>query len=146
VSDVKIEGQNLKWQCPTENHFLNYTRLQHMAVTFFYGKEVNGMALAEIKEFDHKVKLEIGQRIQKERLSKDMSGVDVAAYLGIGKNQLSRIENGKANCTVPQLFILSQLLGCSVDFLLFGTPSQRYSQEQVDSIKSLLEAFSKNSL
>jgi transcriptional regulator with XRE-family HTH domain len=101
---------------------------------------------SNIVEYNEKTSWEIGKRIQEARISKGLAGVDVAACLGIGKNQLSRIENGRANCTVPQLFILSQLLGCSVDFLLFGTPSQRYSQEQVDSIKSLLEAFSKNSL
>jgi ribosome-binding protein aMBF1 (putative translation factor) len=100
------------------------------------------MICVNIMEYDEKTQWEIGKRIQETRIAKGFAGVDVAACLGIGKNQLSRIENGKANCTVPQLFILSQLLGCSVDFLLFGTPCQRYSREQVNSIKSLLEAFS----
>lgn len=78
------------------------------------------MKYDEIREFDKSVQWEIGQRIQEARLTKGIAGVEVAAYLGIGKNQMSRIENGKANCTIPQLYVLAQLLDCSVDYFMFG--------------------------
>ena len=61
----------------------------------------------EIREYDKDVQFEIGQRIQKMRLKNNMKSIELAVELGITKNQMSRIENGRANCTIPQLFIMS---------------------------------------
>lgn len=97
----------------------------------------------EINEFNTDIRWQIGQRIQEERIRKGLSGIDVAVYLGIQKNQISRIENGRANCTVPQLFILAQLLACSVDYLMFGRKRLSYcTKEQEMAIKALIAAFS----
>ena len=60
----------------------------------------------EIREYDKDVQFEIGQRIQKMRLKNNMKSIELAVELGITKNQMSRIENGRANCTIPQLFIM----------------------------------------
>ena len=57
----------------------------------------------EIREYDKNVQFEIGQRIQKMRIKEGLKSIDLATELGITKNQMSRIENGRANCTVPQL-------------------------------------------
>jgi len=43
------------------------------------------MKYEEIREFNKDVQWEIGQRIQEARLAKGIAGVEVAAYLGIGK-------------------------------------------------------------
>lgn len=103
------------------------------------------MKYEEIREFDKNVQWEIGQRIQEARLAKGIAGVEVAAYLGIGKNQMSRIETGRANCTIPQLYVLAQLLDCSVEYILFGkSPSFTYSDEQGKCIKALIASFEKN--
>lgn len=77
------------------------------------------------------------------RIDKKIAAVDLAAVLDIQSNQMSRIENGRANCTVPQLYVISQILGCSVDYLLFGKQCLTISQEQADSIKVLIETFTK---
>ncbi len=50
---------------------------------------------------------------------------------------MSRIESGKANCTVPQLYCIAQLLNCSVDFLLFGEEHVNYSPEMVGLINDI---------
>jgi len=101
------------------------------------------MKYEEIREFDKNVQWEIGQRIQEARLAKRIAGVEVAVYLGIGKNQLSHIENGKVNCTTPQLYVLAQLLDCSVENILFGRQySSPYSDEQEKCIKALILSFS----
>ena len=76
--------------------------------------------IQEIKEYDSDTCLEIGIRIQDIRESRHMKAIELASYLGIGKNQMSRIESGKANCTIPQLYCIAQILDCSADFLLFG--------------------------
>lgn len=101
------------------------------------------MTWTDFKEYSSDVQLQIGQRIQKLRIDKKIAAVDLAAVLDIQSNQMSRIENGRANCTVPQLYVISQILGCSVDYLLFGKQCLTISQEQADSIKVLIEIFTK---
>ena len=96
------------------------------------------MTWTDFKEYSSDVQLQIGQRIQKLRIDKKIAAVDLAAVLDIQSNQMSRIENGRANCTVPQLYVISQILGCSVDYLLFGKQCLTISQEQADSIKVLM--------
>lgn len=54
----------------------------------------------EIREYDKNVQFEIGQRIQEMRLDKNMKSIELATELGITRNQMSRIENGRANCTI----------------------------------------------
>lgn len=49
----------------------------------------------EIREYDKNVQFEIGQRIQEMRLDKNMKSIELATELGITRNQMSRIENGK---------------------------------------------------
>lgn len=78
------------------------------------------MTWTDFNEYNSDVQFQIGQRIQKLRIDKKIAAVDLAAVLDIQSNQMSRIENGRANCTVPQLYVISQILGCSVDYLLFG--------------------------
>lgn len=104
------------------------------------------MTWTDFNEYNSDVQFQIGQRIQKLRIDKKIAAVDLAAVLDIldiQSNQMSRIENGRANCTVPQLYVISQILGCSVDYLLFGQQYLTISQEQADSIKGLIETFTK---
>jgi transcriptional regulator with XRE-family HTH domain len=102
------------------------------------------MIPATIQEYDSNIQWQIGQRIQEKRIEKELAGADVAEYMNIRANQLSRIENGRANCTMPQMFILAQLLDCSVDYLMFGKkPESPYTGEQQDAIKNMLAAFRK---
>lgn len=96
----------------------------------------------EIREYDQSIRFQIGQRIQRKRLEKKFTAVDVAEYLNIQSNQLSRIENGRANCTIEQMYILAQLLECSVDYLMFGKEVKPpYNDEQIAAINYMLSAF-----
>lgn len=54
----------------------------------------------EIREYDKNVQFEIGQRIQEMRLDKNMKSIELATELGITRNQMSRIENGRARVYV----------------------------------------------
>lgn len=83
------------------------------------------MIPTEIQEYTDDVQFQIGQRIQKKRLEKHLSAADVASYLDVKPNQISRIENGRSSCTVQQLFVLTQLLECSADYLLSGMNGKR---------------------
>ena len=46
--------------------------------------------------------------------------IDFADIIGIGKDQLSRIENGKVPCKMEYLFTISLTLEVSTDYLIFG--------------------------
>ena len=94
----------------------------------------------EIREYDKNVQFEIGQRIQKMRIKEGLKSIDLATELGITKNQMSRIENGRANCTIPHLYIIAQILNCSVDYLFFQIDTQ-YSVEQINAINELIKVF-----
>lgn len=96
----------------------------------------------DIKKIDEKTQWEIGQRIQNARIEKELSGADLGAYLEISANQVSRIENGRAVCTIQHMFILAQLLDVSVDYLLFGKEKiQNVTPQQMESIKNLIAQF-----
>lgn len=99
----------------------------------------------EIREYNGTAKWQLGQRIQEKRLEKKLTAADVAAYLNVQANQISRIENGKANCTISQMYILAQLLDCSVDYLMFGKrPESGLSEEQQAAINHMMMAFGKS--
>lgn len=100
------------------------------------------MKYTEVNEYNKNVQFEIGQRIQKLRISKGIAAIDMAACLNIGKNQLSRIENGRASCTISQVYVLVQILECSSEFLLFGCKEKIYTKEQESAINAMLKAFS----
>ena len=103
------------------------------------------MISTDIQEYDKNIQWKIGQRIQEKRMEKGLAGAGVAEYMHIQANQLSRIENGRANCTMPQMFILAQLLECSVDYLIFGKkPESPYTSEQEEAIENMLIAFGMN--
>jgi transcriptional regulator with XRE-family HTH domain len=99
------------------------------------------MVNTNVQEYSDDIRLQIGQRIQELRTKKKIAGIDLAELLNIGKNQLSRIETGKANCTVPQLFALAQILDCSVDYLLFGTKQVALTKEQERLLLALAKTF-----
>ena len=53
--------------------------------------------IQEIKEYDSDTCLEIGIRIQDIRESRHMKAIELASYLGIGKNQIKTVFNAGAS-------------------------------------------------
>ena len=98
----------------------------------------------DIVEYDSGTAFEVGQRIQSKRIAMDLKAADVASYLNIDAKQLSRIENGNANCTIKHLYVLHQLLDCSIDYLLTGI--EPVSQEVAilqDAMKQISDVTNK---
>lgn len=77
----------------------------------------------------------IGQRIQEARRQKGIRGLDLAVWLDISKNQLSRIECGECLCTTKTLYKAARYLEVSADYLLYG----RREDEYADQISRLLQ-------
>lgn len=103
-------------------------------------KEGGGRVIAEndVMTLDENQRMNIGMRIQEQRIKCGMSGAMLGAYLGINPNQVSRIETGKAKCSLEHLFVIAQVLNCSADYLLFGKKQMPVlTQMQVDLIEQL---------
>ena len=64
--------------------------------------------------------LEIGIRIQDIRESRHMKAIEFGKLsLALVKTRCLELKVEKANCTIPQLYCIAQILDCSADFLLF---------------------------
>ena len=83
----------------------------------------------EISGFDSNTMLSMGARIQEKRIEKGIKAIDFAELMGISKDQLSRIENGRTVCRTEHLYVIAQLLEVSVDYLLFGNELDRVRKE-----------------
>ena len=93
----------------------------------------------EIREYDKNVQFEIG-------LDKNMKSIELATELGITRNQMSRIENGRANCTIQQLYIMSQIFEHSMDYIISGKKGRQENEitfAQREAIDKMLRAFDK---
>lgn len=91
----------------------------------------------EVKIFDDVTVVEIGKRIQKKRIEKGIKAIDFSEAIGIGNNQLSRIENGKAVCRVEHLFVIAQYLNVSMDYLLYGNECNEMLSKLIATISPL---------
>ncbi len=96
----------------------------------------------EVMTLNETQRMNIGMRIQEQRIKCGMSGAMLGAYLGINQNQVSRIETGKAKCSLEHLYVIAQVLNCSADYLLFGKKQMPVlTQRQVDLIEQLHQSI-----
>lgn len=62
-------------------------------------------------------RLRIGQRIREEREKRGMSQNELSELIGIGANNLSRIELGKFNIGTDTLHKIADVLNLKLDFV-----------------------------
>lgn len=79
----------------------------------------------------------VGVRIQEKRSEQCIKAIDFAELLGISKDQLSRIENGRTVCRTEHLYVIAQYLGVSVDYLLFGNEYEQQKKELLEVTESM---------
>jgi transcriptional regulator with XRE-family HTH domain len=105
-------------------------------------KKMNSISNILVKEYDSNANDEIGIRIQKKRIERNITGADLGVYIGVSANQVSRIETGKVKCKLEHIFVLCQVLECSADYLLFGTNEKDcLSDEQIKCIMDIKKYF-----
>lgn len=81
-----------------------------------------------------------------------MKAIELASYLGIGKNQMSRIESEKQIVQYHNCIVLHKSWIALLIFLLFGEEHMNYSPEMVELVNNLkmvtgrIEGEIKNSL
>jgi len=73
--------------------------------------------------------MEIGTRIKQRRKELGLTQVQIHAKTGISSGNLSLIENGKTLPSYSALINLSELLQCSIDYLLKGNSSNSENDE-----------------
>lgn len=99
----------------------------------------------EVKLFTEETMRDMGKRIQEARKIKGFKAIDFADIIGIGKDQLSRIENGRVACKIEYLYIMAQYLNISTDYILFGSTNNEINVERnlekKRQIIQLLEEF-----
>ena len=83
----------------------------------------------EVKLFTEETMRDMGKRIQEERKNKGFKAIDFADIIGIGKDQLSRIENGRVACKIEYLYVMAQYLNISTDYILFGVTNNEINVE-----------------
>lgn len=81
--------------------------------------------------------MEIGIRIKQRRKELGLTQVQIYAKTGISSGNLSLIENGKTLPSSSALINLSDLLQCSIDYLLKGTSSNSENNEMFNFKDSL---------
>ena len=60
------------------------------------------------------IQIQVGKRIQKIRIEKNISQQDLAAKCNFEKSNMSRLEAGRANATLSTLETVSRALGIEI--------------------------------
>jgi transcriptional regulator with XRE-family HTH domain len=81
----------------------------------------------------------IGQRIKERRKELHITQMQIRESVGISTGNLSEIENGHILPSSTALINLSQILKCSVDYILFGESSKINNHEFSDMRNSIEE-------
>ncbi|TGG95934.1 XRE family transcriptional regulator [Natronospirillum operosum] len=88
---------------------------------------------------DREATRELGQAIARRRKEKGLTQAQVAEFMGIEKETVSRIENGAISPTLQRLKQFAEILDCSLSDL-FRTEDDRsvaLSQDLTEAIRSL---------
>ncbi len=65
----------------------------------------------------------IGERIKRRRLELNLTQTQIKDAVGISSGNLSEIENGNRTPSMPTLYRLSEILNCSIDWIIKGDSS-----------------------
>ncbi len=63
---------------------------------------------------EESIQIQVGKRIQKIRIEKNISQQDLAAKCNFEKSNMSRLEAGRANATLSTLDIVSKALQINI--------------------------------
>ena len=79
----------------------------------------------------------VGKQIQNARKAKGYKSCDLAKAVGIGKDQMSKIENGYAMPKIDNLCIIAQYLDLDLNFLMFGNEGDAHKNKANELLESL---------
>jgi len=100
--------------------------------------------------------MSLGQKITKIRKEKKLSQVDVASYVGVSRDAISKYERDDIIPSVENAHKIAQVLGVSLDYLVSDDDSlevvnidmlnrmreiQRLSEEDKTTVIKIIDAF-----
>ena len=100
--------------------------------------------------------MSLGQNIAKIRKEKKLSQVDVASYVGVSRDAISKYERGDIVPSVENANKIAQILGVSLDYLMSEDDSlevvdidmlnrmkeiQRLTEEDKSTVVKIIDAF-----
>lgn len=82
--------------------------------------------------------INVGNRIRERRQELNLTQTDIHRECGIASGALSQIENGSRTPSVMTFYALSQVLKCSMDWLLTGVSTDSENFEIYEDEKKFL--------
>ncbi len=94
--------------------------------------------ITDIKLYNQKVQEAMGKRIRKIREFRGLKASQVAFALDYETTSpISKIENGTLKLNIERFFELSQILGVSTDYLLFGDDFAKGYEDIIEKMEDL---------
>lgn len=62
----------------------------------------------------------IGERLKKARESRNLTQIELGELVHLSKSEVSHLERGDRQMTPENAFRFAEVLGCSLDYLLYG--------------------------
>jgi transcriptional regulator with XRE-family HTH domain len=87
--------------------------------------------------------VELGNRIYFARMRKNLKQSAISQVLGISQSAFSNIETGKRDITVAELYILSDTLNVSIEWLLGLDGDTKLTYEDQLKIEELRQLLNK---
>ncbi len=98
--------------------------------------------MVEVTYFDNEQIKQMGKRIKECRKKKKLTQSQLADILGISTDQVSNIELGKSACKTDHIYLLTQVLDISADYLLKGNVMLEYYDVTGEQITNVVLKFS----
>lgn len=87
--------------------------------------------------------VESGKRIKEMRKQAGYTQEKLADKVGVGCQSIANIENGRKGASIDTLIILSELFGCTLDYLILGKSSEGLGIHIPEEKKSFVEKMVK---
>lgn len=95
---------------------------------------------------DDKLKIQIGERIAEVRYSRGLTQEDLAEQLGVTPKHISHVECGTSCLSLKYLINLSEILDCSLDYILLGKRKDSVLSKLPQEIADILNAGNENDI
>lgn len=86
-------------------------------------------------ELKHLDQIEMGRRIRRQREFLDFTREELAGHLGVSSKFIADVEYGEKGMSIRNLYMLSQILEISADYILAGERDGNDNDAERDRLK-----------
>lgn len=86
-------------------------------------------------ELKHLDQIEMGRRIRRQREFLDFTREELAGHLGVSSKFIADVEYGEKGMSIRNLYMLSQILEISADYILAGERDGNENDAERDRLK-----------